>query len=148
MTWDYLAGFVDGEGAIVKKHRGYVLLISQTNFEVLNDIKSFTKVGRVYNVTKRKVHWKDAWVYSSGSSENTYRILFQIVDRLIVKKQLALKVIKDLEIRLGEIEKRKAIKQNRIKQAKQLRRKGLTYRKIGRILKADFGYIRRIVLFG
>lgn len=146
MTWEYLAGFIDGEGTIAKKYRGYVLHITQANFEVLEKIRCFTKKGAIYSITKRKNHWKDAWIYSSGSNENTYYILNHTAAHLIVKKQNALEALTELKVRFKELEKRDSLREDRTERAKKLRKQGLTYREIGRILKADFGYIRRLIL--
>ncbi len=148
MTWEYVAGFVDGEGAIVKRNRGYVLFISQTNFEVLDKVHEFIGKGSIYSITKRKSHWKDAWVFSSRSSENTHYILTKIVDKLIVKKRQASKAIRELEKRFEEIQKQRNIRENRATKVRKLRSRGLTYREIGRILKIDFGYARRLSRLG
>lgn len=146
VTWDYIAGFVDGEGSIVRRKRVYNIYITQTNFQVLKEIRDFVGCGSVYKITKRKNHWKEAWLYNAGGGRNTYHILLRITDRLIVKKDLALQVISELKSRLKDLEKAKNLKEERIKKARLLRRKKWTYRKIAKELGTDFGYIRRLVL--
>lgn len=146
MTWEYIAGFIDGEGSIVKRKWVYNLYISQTNFEVLEEIRKFAGRGFVYSLGKRKSHWKDAWLYSAGGGKNTYYILSHVVNNLIVKKELALLVLDEMKLRLENISTAKNLKNERIRKAKLLRLKKWSYRKIGKELGTDFGYIRRIIL--
>ena len=147
MTWEYIAGFIDGEGTIVRRKRVYNLCISQTNFEVLEEIRKFTGVGAIYSIDKRKPHWKEAWVYSAGGARGTYSVLLNVIDHLIVKRAWALRVLDELRIRLRAIDQEKDLKIQRIQRAKLLRQKGWSYRKIAKVLKTDFGYVRRLVLF-
>ncbi len=146
MSWDYIAGFIDGEGSIVKKNRSYMVNISQTNQEVLECIRSFTGKGHVYPIRKRKAHWKDAWLYNSGNAKNTYDILLHVVDKLIVKRELASRGLRELELRLAERETMKHLKAERIRRSKYLRKQGWTYRQIGKELGTDWGYARRLIL--
>lgn len=146
MTWEYIAGFIDGEGAIVKRKLAYNLYISQTNFEVLDEIRKFAGVGLIHAIGKRKSHWKDAWMYNAGGARGTYHILSNVVDHLIVKRAWAITVMDKLEARLREIDQEKNLKIRRIRQAKLLRQQGLTYRKIAKLLGTDHGYVRRLVL--
>ena len=120
MNWDYIAGFVDGEGSIVKRKKGYNLLISQTNAEVLENIRDFVGSGYVYALAKRKRHWRDAWLYSAGGYKETHFMLTHIVDKLIVKKEEALAAINELEVRLSEAQKIRALRERRIQEAKKL----------------------------
>lgn len=148
MDWRYVAGFFDGEGSIVKTpvYR-YRIFVTQTNEEVLKKIQAFTGVGSVVPITKRKKHWKNAWIYYISSSENILRFLRHIQPYLIVKKELASHAIKNLEIRKKQRMRQERLLEHRIKGAKKLRAQGLPYRKIGRILRMDFGYARRLVKF-
>ena len=54
MDWNYLAGFLDGEGSIIIKPPRVRLYISNTNKDILNQIKDFVKCGSVFEV-KRKI---------------------------------------------------------------------------------------------
>ena len=146
MNWDYIAGFVDGEGSIIRLKRSFNVVISQTNFKVLDEIRRFIGNGYVYSLTKRKVHWKDAWIYNTGGSRETYYLLSFIAPRLVVKKNLAFQALNELKKRFSEIEDEKRLRARRLREGKVLRKKGLTYRAIGRKLNADFGYIRRLIL--
>lgn len=146
MTWDYIAGFIDGEGSFVKRKRTYTLYITQANQEVLEAIRRFIGGGYVYPITKRRAHWKDAWLYSSGDSKTTHRVLSNVVDRLVVKREQAVRISNALKIRLREIDQQKRLKESRVEKSKALRERGWSYRKIGRTLKTDWGYVRRLLL--
>lgn len=54
MTWEYIAGFFDGEGSICHNGKGYRVTIVQTNQEVLDDIVQFSGVGSVIKNHKEK----------------------------------------------------------------------------------------------
>ncbi|OGZ52601.1 MAG: hypothetical protein A3B25_04055 [Candidatus Ryanbacteria bacterium RIFCSPLOWO2_01_FULL_48_26] len=146
MTWDYIAGFIDGEGSIVKRKRVYNLLISQTQFEVLEEIRKFIGCGLVHALGRRKSHWKDAWLYNAGGGKNTYYILENVANKLIVKRDLAIRVLHELKLRLQETEEIKNLKKDRIKRAKTLRQMKWSYRKIAKELGTDFGYVRRLII--
>ena len=60
MNWNYIAGFFDGEGTLTRTGSRYKIGITQTNKEVLEEIQSFTKIGLMHRIKKRKPHWKDA----------------------------------------------------------------------------------------
>ncbi len=149
MDWRYIAGFFDGEGTIAFHHRGYRvrITISQTNFEVLEQIRDFTKVGSVVEIRKRKKHWKDAWVYYISKQADIVKFLKGIEPNLVLKKELARKSIADLGIRLRERRREDQRLVWRIRRAKKLRSEGLTYRAIGSILSIDHGYTRKLVKF-
>ena len=146
MTWSYIAGFFDGEGTLCHNGRGYRVCITQTNKEELKKIMEFTGYGNVVEITKRKSHWKDSWLYFISKQENIYRFLIGISKDVIVKKH---KVEETIPILKMVIKKMKEKNKKRIKlyrRAKYLRKNGLTYREIGKILKIDFGQARRIIL--
>ncbi len=81
MTREYVAGFFDGEGSPAKSGNGFRISIPQTNLEVVGAIKAFSGVGTICIPIKRQSHWKDSWIFSF----------------LIVKKDLALKILPKLE---------------------------------------------------
>lgn len=146
MTWEYIAGFFDGEGSITYNGKGFRITISQTNKEVLEKIKNFTGKGKIFETYKRQKHWKDAWVYYIAKQEEVYYFLINVQKNLIVKAGLAGKTIPNLK----KILDNQKIKSNRRKMitqvAKRLRKQGLTYRQIGRKLEVDYGYVRRLIL--
>jgi len=146
MTWSYIAGFFDGEGSIVRNKRGFRIMISQTNKGVLEKIKKFTKSGYVIEVTKRKAHWKDSWLYYIAKQKDVYKFLTTVFPFLTVKKENASKAIPQLKTFLQKKKQKEKRLQERIKISKKLRKKGLSYRKIGKILGIDFGYVRRLTL--
>lgn len=146
MSWDYIAGFIDGEGSIVKRKRVYNLLISQAQFEVLEKIRKFIGFGIVHALGRRKSHWKNAWLYNAGGGKNTYYILENVADKLIVKKELAVRVMGELKIRLKNLDLMRQLKIDRMKKAKLLREKKWSYRKIAKELGTDFGYVRRLII--
>lgn len=146
MDWKYIAGFFDGEGSISHNGSGYRLTISQTNEEVLEAIRAFTKTGKVLSITKRKPHWKDSWVYNISKQKDIEKFLLKISPNLIVKKPLALKVLLNLKkiVKNQTIRERKS---NSIRQKSRiLRKKGYSYRQIGKTLNIDWGYARRLTL--
>ncbi|MEK7506786.1 MAG: LAGLIDADG family homing endonuclease [Patescibacteria group bacterium] len=146
MNWAYIAGFFDGEGSITRHTKGYRITIAQTNFEVLEKIRKFASAGSIIEPKKRKKHWKDSWVYYIASQRQICDFLNKILIYLIVKKEkveLALPVIEFLVARQLLREKTRT---DRIKHIKSLRIKGLTYRAIGKELRIDWGYARRLSL--
>ncbi|MBI2003578.1 MAG: LAGLIDADG family homing endonuclease [Parcubacteria group bacterium] len=145
MNWDYIAGFVDGEGSITKKGNRIRILVSQTNKKVLDEIAKFSGTGFVYKVTKRESHWKDAWVYAVIGNKNVHKFLKSTKEKLIVKKKKAKSALRTLEDFFRKEKTRIGLKNYRIKTGKKLRIQGLTYRQIGKKLNTDFGYIRRLI---
>jgi intein/homing endonuclease len=146
MTWEYIAGFFDGEGSITHNGKGWRISIAQTNKEVLDRIKVFTKIGGVFEVVKRQSHWKDSWVYFIAKQGDVYKFLKNINNLVIVKKEKSNKVLPELEEYLKKY-KLTIKKRNQIKiEARRLRNLGRTYRQIGKELKIDFGQARRIIL--
>lgn len=149
IDWRYIAGFVDGEGTFAKNgETDYRIAIPQTNEEVLQLIKFFSGVGNIYKVKKRKKHWKESWTYSVARQEDVLIFLEKIYPHLIVKKDLARKLIPIVEKIVSIQRKRKLDLQKNIKTSKFLREKGLSYRAIGKKLNIDHGYVRRLILFG
>ena len=148
MNWNYIAGFFDGEGTFGKynDNNGYKLSISQSNEKVLKDIQVFTNIGHIYPLKKRKLYWKNAWVYYIAKEEDVYYFLNKISNKLIVKKESVALALPLLERRVKKRKKQKIEIAKRIKRAKFLRRRGLSYRQIGKKLDIDWGYARRMIL--
>lgn len=146
MNWDYIAGFFDGEGTITKSGNGYKIGITQANKKVFKEILIFTNLGFLHKIKKRKSHWKDAWVYYIPGQQGAYLFLNKIFNKLIVKKADALKAISKLKKRLAERRKQRITIIKKKKEAKKLRRRGLSYRQIGKKLGIDWGYARRLIL--
>ncbi|MEK7664444.1 MAG: LAGLIDADG family homing endonuclease [Patescibacteria group bacterium] len=147
MNWSYVAGFFDGEGSVARNNGlGFRITIPQTNEEVLKLIRNFVGFGFIIKVKKRESHWKDSWTYYIASKKDVYYFLKQVLPYLIVKRDIALEAINKLEKQLSDIRKRKELYDKRKYEVKVLRSKGWDYRKIGRELKIDWGYARRLVL--
>lgn len=149
LNWSYIAGFVDGEGSIVKcGETDYRVLVSQTNEEVLELIKKFAGVGRICQLTKRKSHWKESWLYFVGRQEDVLYFLKSVQPYLIVKRDLVERTIPEVsKIVLQQKAKRLRLQKN-VETSKFLRRRGFSYRAIGGKLRIDHGYVRRLILFG
>ncbi len=148
MNWDYIGGFFDGEGTLSRQLKGSRLIfrvtISQTNFEVLSKIVKFTEIGFIIKVTKRKSHWKDAWVYYIARQEDVLLFLKKIRSRVVVKKIVVEKAIPELQLLIKNKVKRRNRLMNRISKTRMLRERGWTYRDIGKLLQVDWGYVRRL----
>jgi len=146
MNWYYIAGFFDGEGALTHNGKGYRIYIAQANEEVLINIQGFLKSGHIIKIKKRKIHWKDSWVFYISKQEDVYSFILHITPYLIVKKQLVNRVLPALKKNMKIQHQKKLVLEKRKKLAKELRNKGLSYRTIGRKLSIDWGYARRLIL--
>jgi|WetSurMetagenome_2_1015567.scaffolds.fasta_scaffold02993_10 hypothetical protein len=147
MTWEYIAGFFDGEGSISHHGKGYRITIPQTNFEVLEEIRKFIGVGYIIQPKKRKAHWKDSWIYYIAKQKDVEFFLKKTKSFLIVKRELsslAEKIVS--EFARGQ-ETKKLNRNKKMILAKKLRDEGLTYREIGKRVNTDFGQVRRLILF-
>ncbi len=146
MTWKYIAGFFDGEGSIISHKSGFRVLIPQTNLDVLERIRAFCNMGFICEVTKRKSHWKDAWIYSIGQQEHVYRFGKNILPYVIVKREKVEKALPEVKRYIQRQRARKELRATRIAKASLFRKQGLSYRKIEVIMGVDRGYLRRILL--
>jgi DNA-binding transcriptional regulator WhiA len=146
ITWNYIAGFFDGEGSITDNGKGYRITIPQTNFIVLQQILHFTKVGQIIKVTKRKSHWKDSWVYYIASQSDIQSFLKYISPHLVIKRAESQRVLQKLNYIVTKQKAHSRLIAQRIKSAKSLRKMGMSYREIGKELNIDWGFARRIIL--
>lgn len=146
MTWQYIAGFFDGEGSLTHNKKGYRITISQTDKSVLQEIKYFSYCGKIFKNKKRKPHWKDSWVFYIAKQEDILHFLLKIYPFLITKKSLVKMVIPDLRIQTNLIKDKKDKVENLKKEIVMLRNQGSTYREIGEKLNIDFGHARRLYL--
>lgn len=148
INWSYIAGFVDGEGSILKNgNTDYRISIPQTHEGVLRSIQNFTGMGNICQVAKRKTHWKESWVYCVARQEDALFFLKRIYPYLIVKKDIARKIIPMVAKIVSNQRKNKLRLRKKIKACKFLRERGLSYRQIGKKLKVDHGYARRLILY-
>lgn len=145
MDWKYIAGFFDGEGTLTKTEKRYRIYITQINFAVLDQIRKFATVGSVKKLTKRKEHWRDAWVFYITDKYKIQSFLASVQPHLIVKSQITAEALQEIEKKIQFDAKRKSIKTQRIKLIKKLRSQGFTYRDIGEKLNIDWGYARKLM---
>ena len=148
MTWDYIAGFFDGEGSLSMKEGSFRISISQTDENVLKKIKLFTKVGNICTVTKRKSHWKDAWVYYIANQKDIFYFLSKIKNRVIVKELVISSKLPLLRAYLEDTKRKRSFLEKRKRYLIKLRTKGLSYRQIGKKANIDWGFARRVILKG
>lgn len=141
MTAEYIAGFIDGEGTITTSKNKIRITIPQTNFEVLNEIQKYLGIGKILKEKKRQTHWKDSWVFYTTNSKDSYNILLNIKDFLIVKKNKAFEAITIYEswverLKLRDLETSKIL---------ALVDKGMSYREIQKIFKINRQKVYRAV---
>jgi len=146
MNWSYIAGFFDGEGSVTHNGKGYRITVPQTNEDVLNKIRDFAGVGHVIKLRKREIHWKDSWLYYIASKKDVCVFLERMLPYLVLKKRLAISAIPELKRQLIWMKDKKDLYNKRKVEAKKLRKIGMDYRAIGKKLKIDWGYARRLVL--
>lgn len=130
MTWEYIAGFFDGEGTIAKFNNGichYAIAITQANEEVLQEIKKFLKFGHVYVIKKRKVNWKDAWILRISDNRQVLFFLKNVLPFLIVKRDKATKTVLILKDYIDN-KKRHGISEENLKKAIKFYKSGLGYK--------------------
>jgi len=146
MNWSYIAGFFDGEGSLCHNGKGFRVTIPQTSRPVLKETNEFVGYGNIIYLPKRKIHWSDGWTYYIAKQSEVYAFLKKIYPYIIVKKNLVKKTIPKLRKTIEQQKFRKKVYNMRKGKGKKLRSEGLTYREIGRQLKMDWGYARRLIL--
>jgi len=146
MNWFYIGGFFDGEGSLTHNGKGYRITIAQANDEVLSEIQKFCKNGHIIKVKKRKIHWKDSWVFYISKQEDVYKFIVRIAPYLIVKKQLICRVVPILKKYVELQNKKKTVLEKRKKLVIELRNKSFSYRAIGKKVGIDWSYARKLIL--
>ena len=146
MTWEYIAGFFDGEGSLVFSDGRWRVSIPQTNEDVLVQIRSFAKCGNLLKARKRQSHWKDSWVYYIVSQKDAYRFLINIKPFLIVKRSSVVESLPKLGYIIKQQNQRLDKRKKRFKEAFRLRNQGLSYHAIELRMGLDRGYIRRLLI--
>ena len=79
-------------------------------------------------------------------TKRCFIFLKKINKYLIVKREWAFEVIPILEEFVENQDRKESIRTDTIKYAKELRKLGYSYRKIGKKLDIDFGHARRLIL--
>jgi hypothetical protein len=146
MTWQYIAGFFDGEGSVLRQGTGYRIVIPQTDERVLQEIKAFVGSGRVSSITKRREHWKDSWIYYIARQRDVLPFLDAIAPLVIVKRSIIVRTLPKLrKIVARQITTEKTMLVNHDRAA-ELRKRGLTYRAIGKEIGLSWSHVRRLLL--
>lgn len=141
MTAEYIAGFIDGEGTIQITGNRVRITIPQTNFEVLEEIRNFLGVGKVFKEKKRQAHWKDSWVYYTTNTKDTCKVLELIKTYLIVKKDRAFEALEVLK----KWDERVALNRFEDKKILELVKQGISYRDIQKKFNINRGKVYRAV---
>lgn len=146
MSWEYVAGFFDGEGSLVYNGKGYRAIIYQTDFDVLEEIRKFSQVGLVCKLTKRQAHWKDSWAYYVAKQKDVDYFIRKILPFAHIKKDKIIRAIPNLKKILELQEFRSDRHASRKKEALKLRESGLSYWRIGEKMGFDRSYARKLIL--
>lgn len=98
MNWDYIAGFIDGEGSIIVVPPRVRIYISNTNKKVLERICKFIGAGKV-SVVKRqmKENWKEQYAWTLCEHSKCLEILKKLENKLIIKREKCQEAIKYIE---------------------------------------------------
>jgi len=93
MNWEYIAGFMDGEGCVSRqttkegKFKRYEIQITNTNYDVLIKMKDFVEMGWICKLKTRKAHWKQAWSWGINRHADVIRFCEMVENFSIVKKE-------------------------------------------------------------
>jgi len=101
MSWDYIAGFFDGEGSVVYlSGKSYRVTFAQSNITVLNQIADFLHEFGIYTWITYKQPTSltrlPSYHLAFSKSMSVRFFLQQIQDKVIVKKELLWYVLNNL----------------------------------------------------
>lgn len=136
MSWQYIAGFFDGEGSISRRtpRNGYAITIPQTELNVLNEIRSFVCFGSIYAVAKKHEHWKDNWVYNRHAQREVLHFCESVAPFLVIKRDKIVAAANDLWELILRDSLRKQKRDEDIAFAVAMREQGHSYREIASAL--------------
>jgi hypothetical protein len=110
VTWQYVAGFVDGEGCISIKTAGlektgtsFDITVSQakSNDAVLFEIQMFLEehgiFTRIHTKARKNRNWDDCSYLTIRRVRDVYEFLVLCLPYLIVKREKALLVLREIE---------------------------------------------------
>jgi hypothetical protein len=103
MTYEYIAGFIDGEGSLslvrggayryagVERQPTYrpTITVSNTNREVLSLMRDFADVGNIYTHSRADEKRRAGYVWMVVGHAPVLLLLPRITDALVIKKQQA-----------------------------------------------------------
>jgi len=125
MNWDYLAGFLDGEGSIIIKPPRVRLYISNTNKKILDEIRDFVRCGTVYeiNMKNKSKKWNKQYGWAICFHKDVLRILKNLKGRLVVKRELCESAISYIENKRWQkyyLSKKELMKYKKLKSSRKL----------------------------
>ncbi len=125
MNWDYLAGFLDGEGSIIIKPPRVRLYISNTNKKVLEDIRKFVNCGKVYDISmkNKSEKWSKQYGWTICFHKEVLKILKNLREKLIIKKELCERAISYIENKRWQghyLSKEELVKYKQLKSSRKL----------------------------
>ena len=85
-------------------------------------------------------------MYYVSTQKEVYYFLQNVRPWVIVKRSHVRDVLIELKKYLKFVAVKRRLREKRLGRSIQLRRRGLTYREIGRRVEADHSYIRRLIL--
>ena len=110
ISWQYIAGFLDGEGSIIVgttkgnngDNRGVRIVFVNTNLKVLNYIDNFLKSKGISGVIAEKPQWriknglhrKRCWHWRIGRRREVISLLTNLLPYLIIKRSKAIEALK------------------------------------------------------
>jgi len=94
MSWQYIAGFFDGEGSVVRRkdesRDTYILSICNTNLEILEKIRDFMGCGRIFVDKRSKQNPKHSTRYQLriNAYKDVIRVASKIAPFSFIKREL------------------------------------------------------------
>ncbi len=90
MTPEYLAGFFDGEGSLMRVTNSWRwrIAITQGTSGVLYDVRRMTGIGQVHRSKLRNSKWSPSWVYTVNRQRDVLRFLRLIAPHVVIKREL------------------------------------------------------------
>ena len=140
----WLAGFLEGEGTFgIRKNDSVYISAASTDIDVLEYIKGIFE-GSIYKVTKRKEHWKDAWVWTL-TGNTAVKLYKKLLPRMASRRSERIDYVltRHAKARLRQKAK-KAYIYSRRERVKKLRKEGLTHQAIAAIVgleRSSISYI-------
>jgi hypothetical protein len=137
----WAAGLFDGEGTILLSGNKVTAQMSMTDFDLLERMRSYFG-GSIYTIAKRKVHWKDAWVWRCGSTPDSMMFLESIYPWLGSRRQAKVEEARIRYHNLRSVRERRtkdllfSIKDSGITQQQMADAIGCSRKTVNRLLKS------------